>query len=524
MHNEEKTTSFGGIHIMAADSAGWARKAVVLFATTLALLWPAFVNGGPFWFPDTSTYIRGADAAVVHLLGSPSEWSDRLVEQNAPRSKKPAVEEPSVALGASTVKPTRPIFSGRSIYYGFLIYLPMRLLGVWGAILCQAMLTAAAILWCLGVIAQGADHRRKIYAVAGIVVICFMTPLPYYVAMLMPDVFAGVIVAVLTTLLVFHERIPLYQKVLAGLSSAAMATFHTSFMLLAIVCTVLVALSLVTRKGLWKPLVIGIPIVLIAILANVIFTAGVARALNKEPIAPPFLSARLIADGPGVAFLDRECQRDPASWTLCLHRAKLPMESDEFLWSDNPTRSVFGSADEQTQRRLAREDKRFFVNVFADAPLSVLRQSLAGTFKVLTDFRIINFNYDEERVQSFAAKLPPEIAAQMAETRAAHGEMPVHFQAVLTVLSTLASLSIIVLVAARSIRDGVGLSPQMVRMVAILVLACLANAAICGALSSPTSRYQMRLIWLVPFAAIAAVTLAGNLRRFSTVKSQEGAG
>jgi hypothetical protein len=37
----------------------------------------------------------------------------------------------------------------------------------------------------------------------------------------------------------------------------------------------------------------------------------------------------------------------------------------------------------------------------------------------------------------------------------------------------------------------------------LLVLGILINAAICGAFSTPRGRYQMRLIWVLPLAALA---------------------
>ena len=38
-----------------------------------------------------------------------------------------------------------------------------------------------------------------------------------------------------------------------------------------------------------------------------------------------------------------------------------------------------------------------------------------------------------------------------------------------------------------------------------VLLALLANAAICGVFSNPVDRYQSRLVWLAPFAAVIAL-------------------
>ncbi len=55
-------------------SRGWV-TGFALVAAAMALLWPAFYNHQPFFFPDTTAYVRGADAAVFKLTGIPSAWT-----------------------------------------------------------------------------------------------------------------------------------------------------------------------------------------------------------------------------------------------------------------------------------------------------------------------------------------------------------------------------------------------------------------------------------------------------------------
>ena len=46
---------------------------VAAAASILLLCWPALVNGGAFFFPDTGTYMREADTAFHELTGWQSE-------------------------------------------------------------------------------------------------------------------------------------------------------------------------------------------------------------------------------------------------------------------------------------------------------------------------------------------------------------------------------------------------------------------------------------------------------------------
>ena len=490
------------------------RPVLLVLLTAIALLWPAFVNGGPFWFPDTSTYIRGADAGTVFLFDSPSEWSDRLAIADNGEGSNSSSEGSAVTssdLSSADIKPTRPVLSGRSVYYGLLIYAPMRLIGPWGAIFLQSLIVASCLVFCLMVMTRKTDsrHGRRL-TLAGLAVAALLTPLPYYTSMLMPDVYTGIIVVLLAVLLILGDRLSLTEKVLTALVCAAMATFHTSIFLLVIVCIGIAVLFQKNVKDAWRPIAGGAPIVIAAVLANVAFSAAITHALNKGPVSPPFLSARLVADGSGMQFLDKECERDPNSWTLCRYRSRLPVESDEFLWSESGERSVFGSASEVDQRALASEDKAFFLSVARDYPASVVGSAISGTFKLLTTFEIIHFNYAPDRVAAYEAAFPSEIARSMTQTRAAAATMPVELAAAVTLGSTLGGLAVIPFLFLRFSRKHGRIPIETFGVVAMLLLACIANAVICGALSSPTARYEMRIIWLVPFAAVALAALLGR--------------
>ena len=92
----------------------WSLHSILLVVvSSIAFLWPAMLNGGPFWFPDSSTYIRAADAAAVTLTGHRSEWSDLLVpiETKAESGLTLAVQK---TPGRPHWEPARPVLNGRA--------------------------------------------------------------------------------------------------------------------------------------------------------------------------------------------------------------------------------------------------------------------------------------------------------------------------------------------------------------------------------------------------------------------------
>jgi hypothetical protein len=74
-----------------------------------------------------------------------------------------------------------------------------------------------------------------------------------------------------------------------------------------------------------------------------------------------------------------------------------------------------------------------------------------------------------------------------------------------TCLLSIASLLVLLILSVRR------QLPEPIRgYAAALLCALLINAAICGALSGPKGRYEMRLIWILPVVA-AAIACASRL-------------
>src|SRR3954452_8979690 len=87
----------------------------VLLALALICLWPAILNGYPFFGSDTPAYVRYPDAAVAKLLGHTSDWAEGASSQ--PPTRTDVASKP-VSGDAQNAEKTP--FLGRSVYYGAL--------------------------------------------------------------------------------------------------------------------------------------------------------------------------------------------------------------------------------------------------------------------------------------------------------------------------------------------------------------------------------------------------------------------
>jgi hypothetical protein len=490
---------------MAASLNRMVGYLLLVVATALLMLWPAYINKGPFWFPDTSSYVRGADAAAVFLTGKPSEWSDRLTIPKAPaaaaKGADPDASGTAPPSAAPPVASTRPVLLGRSIYYGILIYVPMTVAGPWAAVFLQALLASGLLVLCASIVLADTSHRFSKIALL-VAATAALTPFSFYVAMLMPDIFAGLLILVLATLFGCWHRLAAWQAAVLVGAACVMVTFHTTILLLALV----VGLGgIVALRGA-RARLLG-ACALLAIVAagagsSIAFSLAIERALHQPPISPPFLSARTTATGPGLAYLHKTCARDPARWELCAHLPNLPQTADVFLWSFSPSQGVFQIADARGQRQMARQDKALFVKVMLDDPLGVAAISVRSTFEQLGGFDYENFNYNDLHISLIPDKYPPAIGAAIADTLAARKQMPTALAERVAVASTLLAVLLIALSLTQRFVAPDQSRERYTRVALLILLGVLANAAICGVLSGPHARYQMRLIWLLPLAAM----------------------
>ncbi|WP_228243479.1 hypothetical protein [Porphyrobacter sp. GA68] len=470
----------------------------------LALLWPAFVNGGPFWFPDTSNYVRAADGAAVFVTNSPSVWSDRLQVDRPPAGNPGAVEElANPALDGSRIsgeiKPTRPVLVGRSIYYGFLLYAPMRLFGPWGAVFLQALIVAGILLITASIISREIGRMPPGPTAALVAALLIASPLPFFTSMLIPDVYSGLLVLCFATVVAFWSRLRKVELIALIAICAVIATFHTTHILIVAAAGIVAAVFALGGNRM-RAILIALPIVAAGALSVAAFNLAVSFALGERPVSPPFLSARLTDAGPGTVFLQERCGDAGVDFVLCRYRDRLPVPSDAFLWDEKAATGVYQLFSDAERAQVSREDVPFFLAVLAHDPIGLVGVSLHSFVQQLFHFDMSSFNYSQDHVQSIGVKYPAPVAATIRPTLAANMAMPLLPTVMLTIATTLAALTMLAALFVQAERRE-GPRHLAWSWAALVLLAVLANAAICGALSGPHGRYQMRLIWLLPFVA-----------------------
>jgi hypothetical protein len=503
------------------------RPGVALLAalvSALLLCWPALLNGGGFYFPDTGTYLRSADAIVGELTGHESVWSDRrrLYDTPPPQGAQPAAEAPAAETPAASPAaeapagaeaqaaaegPLHPVLLGRSIYYGLAVFPFVAAFGSIGAVMLQAAFAVLTIWLTLAAFASDRS-RLPMRLLAVTAVLAGLTSLPFFVSMLMPDVFAGFAIALAVAAAAGWGRLMRWERVCLALLLIFSAMAHSSHVLLVLALAgVTVLATLLARVQARAALVLLVLAAVSGLAGEQIFAKAVEHRLGEPPIRPPFLTARLIDDGPGFRLLSARC---PAiDFEACRYLDRMPKDSDTFLWSYDAREGVFSTESIPVQRALAGQDTRFATESLRFDPLGVIAASAGNIARqaMLTDINIFNANSDMTDVA--VTGFPEPVVAEMRASRYGTRTMPVSFWRWVNLATAIAGAAFLIAVLIGKTRER---DLVKVRVAAGLFLAAIAlNSVITGAMSKPHDRYNVRVIWVLQLAALTI--LATRSRR-----------
>lgn len=497
-------------------TGGGLRAFLFVLVGTAILLWPAVVNKTPFLFYDTSHYLEIGKSIASRIPVLKTLAVQTEVIPGAGQSV-PATSDVTADDG-SRDHPSLSYAGGRSAYYSVFVYVLARISGLWGIAVVQT-LVAAWLLWRLAAMLDEPKPERTYLML--VLPLALLTALPFYVTMAMPDVFAGLGLLALALLLFSKPSGDRANVIALTLVVAWSAASHTSTLALTLVVLVLaLAIGALAFRLDWRRLgslaARGAAPLVLAALALMAFSTVTKVLLGAAPKSPPYIMARVLADGSGRAYLKDACV-NPAAFTLCQFENRRFATQDEFLWSGDPQIGVFSLVDYATRNRLQAEEMAFTVAAVSHYPVMQLKASVAHflrqlvTFGVALEFGSAAQSWD---TMSFGNTIP-ELEASYKNGLAYRGRFAFDALDRIQIATVLLSLLFVVWrLSARDIREALMSRGKDVRTTlavcaAVLLLALLANAALCGIASGVNDRYQARIVWLLPLLAMVILVRLG---------------
>ena len=430
-----------------------------ILAAALLLVWPAFLNRYPILFSDTGAFL------------------------------------------AQTIEPL--MIWDKPWIYGPLLHLLHWRQTLWLPLLAQGLIVSHLLWLVQRVLRGGATPAAHLLLCASLAA---LTALPWVAALLMPDIFAPVVVLALF-LLGFAPDGGLsrgelaYLLVLATLGIAS----HLSHIPLALA---LVVLTLLVARALGPLLRTAAPLALAVLLLLATNAVGHGKA-SLSPYGATFLLARLIADGPAARTIAAECPQ--RAWYLCAWAGRLPTDSDVFLWEpESPVnQDAHGNSRFLGGMLLAPEAQEIVAETLRREPFAVAAAALRNATVQLVKAGV----GDTLGRQALGDAVRPRLLQGFPASEVAAHDGSAQFQGQLPALAApflwpqgpvliLGAVGLLLAWRALTRRDGT--LPETERrlrlgFVLMLLVGVAANAVATGALSKPHHRYQARIAWLMPF-------------------------
>ncbi len=453
------------------------KNALAILTGALFLAWPALYNHYPLLYPDSISYLSDGGPIALALL-------HRLSGISAMRSE----------------------------IYSLGIFFFHWKLTPWPIVALQALLTSY-VLW---LVIRSILPRHTIRYFLGLVAfLSLLTSISWYVSLIMPDILGALLYLCIYLLIFARETLTRAERWSLALIAWWAVTAHSTHLILSAGLCFLLALLLLFR---WKPIA-GRGRALAEVAAIVFLGAGALVAIHAflygKPSLngnrPPYLMARVVADGPGAWYLRAHCAT--LDWAICADVNHLPDNDDDFLWGDG---IVWAGATPQTQQRLLAEEMPLVKAALRAYPRAQFDRSWANFTQQLNDFGVNDFDNNDWMANALDPTIPGSHARYMLSLQSRSIVPTNRF----TILQRWIVLPSAVLLAALIPWLILRRHQQLLGLI-VVIPTLIANAFVTAVLSSSDSRYQSRVVWLIPLvAALAVLDLFTQSRETSFWRSQ----
>jgi hypothetical protein len=434
------------------------QRLLAIFTGALFACWPALYNRYPLLYPDSISYIGDGHkiAAAIFL--------HRLANFSASRSE----------------------------IYSLGIYPFHWNLTPWPIVALHALLTSY-IVW---LVTRSILPRHTIRYFLGIItLLSALTTISWYVSLVMPDLLGALLYLSIYLLIFARDTLSDNEIWLLSLIAWFAVTAHSTHLVLAGgLCLLLVLLYLFR----WKPIAYrgrslaqALGVVAVGAASLLALHAYLYGKPSLNGNRPPYLMARIIADGPGALYLRTHCAT--LDWAICKSVDRLPDNDDDFLWG---TGGVWDT-DRATQQRLLKEEMPLVLATLRTYPREQATVSLTNFYNQLTDFGVNDFDNNDWMDHALAFEMPASHASFLLSHQASSTvptQLFTDLQRWVVIVCCLALALLLPLVWKRQ--------PRLRALAVVLIPTLLANAFLTAVLSETDSRYQARVVWLIPFLAL----------------------
>lgn len=434
-------------------------RAAVVFLGALILLWPAFLNHFPLLFPDSVAYVTaGIPVARALFLHKASTY-----------------------------------YGMRSLIYSLGIFPFHWNITLWPVAALQALI-AAYVIWL--VVRSIVTRQTVLWYLILCALLSLLTTLSWYAVLILPDILGPILYLCLYLIVFARETLSRFERATVFVISWWAVASHGSHLVVAAGLCALLILLLIFRCRFMERRWRAVGTVVLILIITAATQAALNALLTGKPSLngdwPPVLTARIIVDGPGRHYLETHCPQ--ANLAICEDVHNLPNSADDFLWSDN---GIWARASEEKQARLQREEMKFVLATLRAYPTKQLKKSAANFGNQLTALGLDDLGSNGWVLGAFDEELPREKSAY-ERSRQIRDALPLEFFSSVQEWTAIASLIVIAAFVPYVWRRR---PARILGLGVVIISTVLMNALVTGVLSGVETRYESRVIWLVPLLA-----------------------
>jgi len=480
------------------------RPYILACLVALILALPTFINGAPFFYEDSFGYVaRGV--GPLRAMGGDFRAGHILLRDELGRAPTVlSATMPVQPVAAESKQPKYDIVwhAGRSIFYSVVTYLSYVFAGFTGVVALQALLVALPItlLWkrCLDL-----PDRWLLSASA---LLAFATSLGLFVGLVMPDFMAAVVILISAMLLAFRSRLLIIDMAMLSAVLVYAASVHDSHL---VILSILVVgawvlylagfLRKIEEQGYAAPALMTLALCA-GLIGSQAYSALAVHITGKPLLRLPHLTAHLVSMPLGADYLNQKCPQ--AGFDMCLYRDKLPISWIDFMFGH----SLWGDLPYPEQQRISNQQVSLLLTIFKDRPVAT---TVAFGNDALKQLILISyFDLDQARkVPFFSTQMPPAMVNQITSSLLVRYPALLEIQSLVQQTIVLITLPVLVILGFRISATTDPLIRKWRLMAGVVFLGVVVNGFVCGLLAFPYDRFQVRVIWLIPFLAMTGWAL-----------------
>jgi len=392
----------------------------------------------------------------------------------------------------------------RPVPYGLFIRFFSFRFSLWLVVFFQNLLTSFIIYEVLKTIRIKKKRFAFVY-LSIITILVMVTGIGWYTNQIMPDFFAPLAIMSLYVLLWRKNILSVSGLFLAVVLIFSLVSHFSHLMIGTVIILVLIILRFSWKKYFGNIGLQRLGIVALVVLSSWVILPSINYLVEKKFIfsksSHVFLMAHLVDTGILEKFLKDKCDDEEYSdLELCKYSDVLPTDLSQFIWKDSilaRTGGWEGSKEEYNKiiYGTLKDPKFLLLNIWKStiygleeltqnqigAGLSAYKKGSAPWGQVFWRFHTELNNYLNSRQNSYNG-----MNLKLEQINRIH-----------SLLLVLSLLFLIYLFATPSLSQ---MDPVSVSFLLFIILGILVNAFVTGGLNSPYSRFEARVVWLLPMA------------------------